>query len=1013
MHRQPNLRWIYAAAAIAASLAGGYFGIRSLWLSQASFLLRRTYTETRPFRFRLPDNGYSSVQDQRDRSRSATLLQAVVILRRAQRVFPENAEVYRLLGRAAFLDRGYDQAVSHYQHALQGDPQYADTRAELAGVLLVRAQQQQRPVDLAMALEEIGRATRLEANAAVASCNLALIYEAIPAPHLARDEWQHCQTLESDPRWRSEAGSHLSAMRALLIQRADRFARLSGGPASFLKASSEKPYLPETALDTAVADWLPVSAADASARHGLELVASQSSSGNGDTWLLDLLRLAPSAAVQSAHSTLAAAMRANQRGHHEDAMASAGRARQAFQQIGSRAGEFRARFEYVYALHRKEQSSGCLEEAKALFRDLQPTRYSWLKAQAWLEQTTCESQLGDSGRLVSEREQGLAWIRHTGYEGLALRAMSFLLQPDLVRANPVRLWRITHEGLDRFWASEFTAVRAQQFYFAAALGATDQGFPFAATAMAREGLTVMEEMPNPEFRALCTTTLGTAEMAAGLDAKAKETFSRAEKAFAQCEQTATVRLHSMQAMLFRAEAETMTGDAAAVVHRLEELRTQAPSAIPPDGYSSIEQTLGLAYLRLGRADQALPCFRQVAGSTRNALRHVTDRSQRDGLLDVAAPAFRAEIQLELVHARSPEKAFSLWQQWRRTRIAEESTAPASLVPPGIAVLAITSLPGGVAVFAADSSGVEAKWLPGGKDSLDAAARQFTTLCSSPASSEDQIDHAGRALYDTLIRPFERRLLSQRILAISADGGLNNIPWYALRDGRGRLLLERQTIVLSSEFTASSRASQKSGEQRPLVVASPAIPADLAGAYPPLGDSSAEGRRILSRYPKARVLTGKDATVQAVKGFLPQSAFFHFGGHGMTNGGYGAILLAAEPGEDHGGVLGGPEIAELNLRGVRVASLASCSSGVGELMGPVNPESLVRALLDAGTGNVIAAPWTVDSETTAALFGDFYDLLSANGSVSEALREACKRTRLRPGARHPHYWAGFQAYGIPN
>ena len=89
---------------------------------------------------------------------------------------------------------------------------------------------------------------------------------------------------------------------------------------------------------------------------------------------------------------------------------------------------------------------------------------------------------------MSEREQGLAWIRNTGYEGLALRAMSFLLQPDLVRANPVRLWRITHEGLQRFWASEFTAVRAQQFYFAAALGATDQGFPFAATAMAREGL---------------------------------------------------------------------------------------------------------------------------------------------------------------------------------------------------------------------------------------------------------------------------------------------------------------------------------------------------------------------------------------------------------------------------------------------------------------------------------------------------------------------------------------------
>jgi CHAT domain-containing protein len=80
------------------------------------------------------------------------------------------------------------------------------------------------------------------------------------------------------------------------------------------------------------------------------------------------------------------------------------------------------------------------------------------------------------------------------------------------------------------------------------------------------------------------------------------------------------------------------------------------------------------------------------------------------------------------------------------------------------------------------------------------------------------------------------------------------------------------------------------------------------------------------------------------------------------------------------------------------------------VGAVNPDSLVRALLDAGVRNVVAAPWSVDSETTSELFGEFYGLLSSSGSALAALRQSCLRISRRPGAEHPYFWSGFQIYG---
>jgi CHAT domain-containing protein len=242
------------------------------------------------------------------------------------------------------------------------------------------------------------------------------------------------------------------------------------------------------------------------------------------------------------------------------------------------------------------------------------------------------------------------------------------------------------------------------------------------------------------------------------------------------------------------------------------------------------------------------------------------------------------------------------------------------------------------------------------------------------------------------------------------------PWHALRDSDGKRLLERQTIVLGHGVSprGSGRGSGRAPDgERPLIVADPALAADLATAYPPLGDSLREANAIIRRFPSARLLRGRAATAEALKDFLPHSTFFHFGGHGTANGGYGAILLAPGPEASSDGLFDGEQIGRLDLHAVRVVSLASCSSGAGESAGPVNPDSLVRALLDAGVRDVIASPWSVDSVTTSELFGDFYGRLVASGSPAEAFRQACLRISRRPGTGHPYFWSGFQVYGEPD
>jgi len=199
----------------------------------------------------------------------------------------------------------------------------------------------------------------------------------------------------------------------------------------------------------------------------------------------------------------------------------------------------------------------------------------------------------------------------------------------------------------------------------------------------------------------------------------------------------------------------------------------------------------------------------------------------------------------------------------------------------------------------------------------------------------------------------------------------------------------------------------------LVVANPALGKEMTRTFPPLRQTLREGSSVAARFQHSVLLTGADATLGAVEHYGPEVELFHFAGHGFSNANNGGLLLAPERIDaGKGGVLDGKRLSREDWSRCRLAVLSACSTGTGEMRGPVNPESLVRNLLWAGVSRVIATRWNVDADASGVLMDQFYESLLSGSNVPVSLQRAARRLRENSATSHPYYWAGFQSFGPP-
>jgi CHAT domain len=188
-----------------------------------------------------------------------------------------------------------------------------------------------------------------------------------------------------------------------------------------------------------------------------------------------------------------------------------------------------------------------------------------------------------------------------------------------------------------------------------------------------------------------------------------------------------------------------------------------------------------------------------------------------------------------------------------------------------------------------------------------------------------------------------------------------------------------------------------GEQV-VAVAMPHTPdsSDLPGAQ-------AEAAGLQQRFPgQVSVLTGPDATREAVLAALPGARWAHFACHGSADPASPSdsrLLL-----DDHKQApLRVVDVARLRLEDAELAFLSACSTA--RPGGRLTDEAihLTSAFQLAGYRHVIGTLWPIGDRHAVDVADEIYTALTANGEVAGAVHAATHRLRRR-WTEMPSVWA---------
>lgn len=197
---------------------------------------------------------------------------------------------------------------------------------------------------------------------------------------------------------------------------------------------------------------------------------------------------------------------------------------------------------------------------------------------------------------------------------------------------------------------------------------------------------------------------------------------------------------------------------------------------------------------------------------------------------------------------------------------------------------------------------------------------------------------------------------------------------------------------------------------------------LSGEYiSPLPGTRSEVEDILevfdSQHKKANALFNLSANEASVKsGDLENYKYIHFASHGMVNmekPELSGIILAQDSTIDEDGILYIGEMFNLKLN-ADLTVLSACETGIGEIKKGEGLIGLSRALLYAGSKNIIVSLWKVADNSTKDLMLDFYNNLIENetesSGFSKPLREAKLQMIQNKTYAHPYYWSPFILIG---
>lgn len=240
------------------------------------------------------------------------------------------------------------------------------------------------------------------------------------------------------------------------------------------------------------------------------------------------------------------------------------------------------------------------------------------------------------------------------------------------------------------------------------------------------------------------------------------------------------------------------------------------------------------------------------------------------------------------------------------------------------------------------------------------------------------------------------------------GWLSFLPLHAAGHGHpdsGTWVMDRAV----SSYTPTLRALVRA--RAGLVTGTPALPSPLVVALPdtpgaaPLPGVAREAELLSELFPGARLMTGPDATVEAVGGALDAHPWVHFSCHGVSE-----LLNPSESGLIlYDGKLTVSDVATRRPVTPQLAMLSACSASQGGIELSDEAVQLASSFQLAGYPHVIGTLWPIADKLATHLTEAFYTALAediARGrpiDPAAALHHPVRALRDRY-AQAPHLWA---------
>jgi CHAT domain-containing protein len=1024
-------RWITKrhAALIAIALVVILAATGALWivssrgrqLRSVERMLAGAYTRRRIFEFRLPAASYAQVESQwsgepSSFSRPVVLLEAESRIAEQLAKNPEDAQWLRLRARAEMLDQDYEDAVSTLRRAADSQPSDVSLLADLGCAYALRAGGDRREIDYGAAIDTLWRFLRVSPDSPVALFNRAVVYERMFLYDDAVKDWGHYLKLDPASAWAKEARGRKLAIERKIKAKEEAVKSLASAAVYVKAVKSGTAWDPEFYLESAVTGWLPAAEWDAAAEEAVATLARLLKDKHQDGWLQDVLKAKPDSRYWKATAHLAAARKMNLAEEPETALAQARQAQRLYREAGIRAGELWAKYEEVYALYRSMELKNCLFLAGQLAREAASLKYGWIRGQALMEEQNCRG-VADGGASANF-DRALSEMRALHYRTLQLRALGLLGGHASNRGDQVAVWRQITSRLETYWQAPYRGNRAQQFYHDLSIASVTLGYDFSAFVFRRAAAEAIATARNDAQEAVTRAVVAGLADAAGLTAEAAREYNIASELFLRCCQTAALQPQRFAAEVARAASQVRTDPKRALEQLGKLLSTggQFPSQ-ELDTELMFYQTEGRAKLMLGDLDGAEAAFKRAIECNEQRLASLSPGTDRGGPLRKSEDAYRSAVRIRLDHDK--EAALRLWEWYRAadltgSRRKLDFNSPLPRLTSEVVLSYVVSPLGDINVWSLRDNIVQCRRLSVLKEDLGLAVSRFLRECADPKGPLGALERDSRQLYDWLIGPVEDQLQTGRALVVEPDGPIGAIPLQALRDRSGIYLGERFPIVSSRGLIAYQERSHLkplTPRSAALLIANPALGGELSKTFPPLEDAAREAGELAKLFAEPRVLSGRESTLEALETARMGRDVFHFAGHSISAGGDAGLLLANSGASETGAsLLEASRLLGQDWSHCSIAVLSACSTGTGERNGFVNPESLVRAFLNAGVGRVIASRWNVDTAATAGFMRRFYESALHGALPSSALREASEALRRDPATAHPYYWAAFQLFG---